>query len=162
MSKTEVEIDIWLPQECFTHQNIDEGTTRTFLIGTMKEYLKKYPEHAKSMRVLLPITQEIATYCVTNQGIEPERISRLCDPYLSEPGIAIAWPDNEFTIVDGNHRLVKLFQMGHTHLKAYLFKYPFWENFLLDPETQEMIFKYSNPLTDPSGILEYERNRAKK
>jgi len=142
-------------QETFTHVDNDTGKSRSFLIETMQHFVTDYPACADLIYQWLPIDKKVSDYMRTNQGIEQARLDRLCDPYLSAPLLAVLWPEGELTIVDGSHRVVKNFEMGEKKLKCVIFKYPFWENFLLPEEVSDKLVR-DGCLTSDSGILAHE------
>lgn len=157
--KTEAKIILHDKQEIFTHYD-DDGIVRVFLVGTMKTFIDDYPHCADVTHIHAPIMDHHTAHIKTNGGIEPERLERLVDPYLSEPCIGIRWNDKDksILIVDGNHRILKLHEQGKTSFRLHVVDHPLWENFLMPEEMHEgYLEKHPNPLTDPSGVLEHER-----
>lgn len=65
----------------------------------------------------------IAQHILVNGGIEENRVERLCEPYLSRPATAVLMPDDTTLIVDGNHRIVRLWRDGKTVFKLYRVKF---------------------------------------
>lgn len=113
-------------QELFTHRDGNNGRERTFLVGTMQDFVAKYPGCDQIVPSLVDITADTVYYIRSHMGIEQERIDRLAEPWLSMPGLAIIWPQNgEVTMVDGNHRAVRLFESGVFKIQCYAFKWPF-------------------------------------
>lgn len=149
-----VSMPIEYPQETFTHKD-DDGVFRTFLCGTMKRVAAQYGARCPDiMPVTLPIEAGAVEHIRKNMGIEQNRLDRLVSPYLHTPLIGILWPpDNKITtIIDGNHRIVKLHDTGENSIRMYVFRHPFWEKFLL-PIPDD---KAEQRLTLPSGVIEFE------
>ena len=135
--------------ECFTHKDND-GTYRTFLIEPMRAWAKKTIKP-----IVFPFPQYLYDHIMQDMGIEEDRVKRLREPFLSEPLVSIQWPDETLTIVDGNHRAVKLFRQKNLTLCSYVIPYPVWEQFLAvsvqDPE--ELLHRRS-------GMIEHETSKA--
>jgi hypothetical protein len=122
----------------------------------MTHFAKDYPRCVDLIHVLAPIDQDLVDYLHKNAGIERARVDRLEDPYLLEPVIGILWADGTTTIIDGNHRIVKNFERGHMHVRAVLFKYPFWETFLIPEHISDKLVE-GGCLTNESNIIEKEK-----
>lgn len=140
--------------EVFTHKD-DDGTFRTFIITAMNRFAAKHGGKCDQVQLVqLSIDPEHVEHVKSRMGIEPERLERMIAPYLYVPPIAIEWPSPHrqriITLVDGNHRLCKLYESGVKIYGCYIFTYPFWENFLLPESLGEPA------LTKPSGMLEIE------
>ncbi len=147
-----VAFEIQNRQQVFTHKD-DDGAMRTFLVGTMNEFASKYGHVCEDViGAMVPITSNVIFHIKERMGIEQARLDRLCSPHLEQPLIGILWPpDNKvMTIVDGNHRAIRLWEKGEQTMKIWCFKYPFWEQFLLKREVSEEV------LTGYSGIIEHE------
>jgi len=136
--------------EVFTHKL--DGVFRHFPIGVMKNLAEKYGGICEQIRcVCAPLTDHCVSHIKENMGIEQDRIDRLCDPYLSEPVIAVDWGDGTITIVDGNHRMVKLHDQGETRVEAYVYARELWEKLLLPSLGGDEL------LTGESDVIERER-----
>jgi len=66
------------------------------------------------------ITDTDAKFILANSGIEQLRLRRLTPAQINEPGIIIHLPDNTDIIVDGNHRLVRRWQLGFATMNFYI------------------------------------------
>jgi hypothetical protein len=147
----QVEADIC--QQVFTHRD-DENVFRHFPVDTMFSVAIGLAEAGKSgvRCVKGPLEPETAAYMRTNQGIEQERIDRLCPPYLDAPLLAIDWGDKEgVTIIDGNHRYVKKSERGDKYIDVIIFDRFLWEQFLCPlPDDPNYLTKYS-------GVIEREQ-----
>jgi hypothetical protein len=150
-----VEFEVKIPQQIFTHLDND-GVARTFLVETMQEFYKKYPNCSELIFAMAPVDQKLSDYLRARQGIEQPRVDRLVEPWLSEPVIGILWEDGETTIIDGNHRIVKSVEVGRSHVRAVLFKHPFWEQFLLPEDITKRAIE-AGCLTNDSNIIEKEK-----
>ena len=80
-----------------------------------------------------PLDAEWIAFLRERRGIEQPRVDRLREPYLSQSLLGVEWHDRLTTlIVDGQHRQVKLFELGRTEARVVRFAYGFWDEFLLD------------------------------
>lgn len=149
-----------MPQkgEVFTHRH-EDGTMRTFAVCMMQDFADLHAWHCKQIKcVRLPIDAGHVDHVKLNMGIEPARLDRLIEPYLSNPIIAIVWPEKEdgkdvITVIDGNHRLVKCLELGRQSINALLFHHELWGQFVINvPNPEER-------LTAPSGVIEAEQQR---
>ena len=158
--KETIEMTVPDSGEVFTHKD-DDGTIRVFAVCLMREFAKNHIQECNLVKkVSIPVTIDNVNHARNKMGVEQDRLDRLCDPYLHEPIISIVWPDNRagnetvaVTIIDGQHRLVKLWELGERTAENYVFHHLIWEQFLLDvPDAEKR-------LVMPSGMLEYERNQ---
>lgn len=146
--------------EMFTCRD-NEGVLRTFPVTMMREFAEKH--HATCADIIvwrnMYIQPDHVEHIRKNMGIEQARLDRLCEPYLSQPLIGQVFDVHPeinkiaMDIIDGNHRMVKLREMGRNHTDCYLFLPRLWEQFAaLFPAKAEM-------LEGNSQMLEYERMR---
>lgn len=148
--------------EVFTHRD-DDGVYRHFPAKAMFDFAEKH--HKELPLVICRRTVEIGEkgyiHIKTNMGIEQARLDRLCEPYLSQPIVGIQWGDLEpgFTVIDGNHRTVKLWEAGIKKVELYLFRRVLWEEMLIDIDPRIYVEKL---LGGDSGILKYEKTNAGK
>lgn len=149
--KVEAKIKFHSRQECFTHKD-DNGTVRTFPIQTMREFVNDYPSCADLIHTRIPIDPKTVQFIKEKMGIEQDRLDRLVDPYLHQPAIGILWECGRITtIIDGNHRMVKLHELGETKIRIHLFQRPLWEHFILPVDVGADVF------TRRSNMIEFER-----
>lgn len=152
MMTGKITIELSPREECFTHKD-EDGTFRSFPIDSMFAFATRYarmlPEISAICAPLPP--QQTLDFIRKNMGIEQERLDRLVSPYLERPLVAIRWKCGNLTVIDGNHRLLKLHEMGIPEYRVYVFEYPFWEQFLINLSADE------NTLKKPSGMLERDR-----
>ena len=152
------------PQETFTHSD-DEGKLRTFLIGNMQRFVREHSNCVDLVAKRMKIEKSVVRHIRKNMGIEKDRLKRLKNPYLSIPGIGILWPnpqgkDHEMTVVDGNHRIIRRDRLGLRYINMFVFKHPFWENFILPDDVQKKVMEGKDLLNDPSGMIEFETKRS--
>lgn len=138
-------------QEVFTHKL--DGVFRHFPIGTMRDIAETY---ANMCDEIIACTSPIASYAAEhirkNMGIEQVRLDRLKEPYLSQPIIAIQWEDDKkVTIIDGNHRYLKLHDAGKKTIRCYVFKQAAWEQLLIPLSDSD------ERLQGNSGVIEQEQ-----
>lgn len=158
-----LDLEINDKDEVFTHQD-DDGTIRHFPAGAMFRFAEKHAITTSMIRcVKVAITQNQVDFIRKNMGIEQERLDRLVEPYLSQPAVAILWGGDRggsVTYIDGNHRIVKLWENGIKEIKTYIYVRQLWEQTLvtLRPEHAENAERY---LTQPSGMIEFEKSQRK-
>lgn len=146
--------------EVFTHKD-DDGTVRTFLVTMMRDFAENHSATCPWItKKKTDISAEIVAHIQANMGIETDRLDRLCEPYLNQPIIGVVWSSlpargNQFTVVDGNHRIVKKWLQGETEIEAWLFHEKMWSQFLLDVPEEIALRK----MADRSGVIEAERQR---
>ena len=67
----------------------------------------------------MEIPEHLYQHVLAYNGVEPERLPKLAAHDLERPGIMVQWPDDDnATLIDGNHRLCRRFQLG---LKGFRF-----------------------------------------
>lgn len=140
-------------EEVFTHRD-DDGTFRHFPVGEMLRVAQKFAGRCDDIIcTLIKLENRNIQHIKNNMGIEQARIDRLIDPFLHYPLLGILWPpeNNTLTLIDGNHRAVKLHSMGEIEYRCFAFKHPFWEQFLLPLADKE------NLLRCDSGFAQYEK-----
>lgn len=145
-------------QEMFTHS--DDGTLRMFYVGEMNRFITEYPRCTELLFYKMKIEKRVVKHINDNMGIEKKRLRRLKAPYLSAPCIGILWEgSNTMTIVDGNHRIVKLDKQNKSFVNVVVFKYPFWENFLLPDDIVQAMAKKEDLINRDSRLIEWEREK---
>jgi hypothetical protein len=104
-----------LHHEIFEH--VDElGVHRFFDVTELRPYAVEYAE-----RLCCPI-EVIARHVEQRGGIEEWKVLRLREPYLSVPVLSLLWHDGSTLILDGNHRLVRLWRDGVKEFNTYRVK----------------------------------------
>jgi hypothetical protein len=149
--------DYPLGGEVFTHKD-EGGTLRTFAVCLMNRFAKDLAATCDLIATAeMKIEADDVVYCRTKMGIEQARLDRLVDPWLHMPLMFVAWPNVSLqkgcTVVDGNHRLVNLYESGERLLTGYIFHPDLWQHFLITVPDQE------ERLTRPPGVIEHERMR---
>lgn len=120
-----------IPAEFIYHGEIfeyrEEGKqTRWFLIEPMKLWVKDHAEKCN-----LTIEPGFVEWAKKQGGVEMDRVEKMCAPYLHERVIAITEESGANLLVDGHHRMVRLFMDGVFEAKAYCIPFGQWEQFLL-------------------------------
>ena len=105
-----VELD--LADEIFEH--VDEHDIHRFFNTT-----KLYPYAVEHGQPICAPIEPIARHLEKNGGIEEWKVARLCEPYLSKPTLSVHWPDGSTLIVDGNHRIMRLWRGGAKEFNTY-------------------------------------------
>lgn len=121
-------------EEVFTHKD-DDGEIRHFPVRQMFklaiEMIGKTPEIIAANFPLMP---DVGKHIKKNMGIEKDRVRRLKEPYLSKPMIGVLWGDNPtdpVTIIDGNHRYIRLLKEGRVSADIFIFKKSLWQQMLI-------------------------------
>jgi hypothetical protein len=148
-------------QQTYTHQDTD-GTMRMFMVGSMQLFIEDYPDCKLFKKITADITPDFVVWAREKQGIEQARLDRLCEPYISKPCIGILWDDGSLHVVDGNHRMVRLFELGRKTTEIYVFAPQLWPSFVLPKEEMEAVLRNTmrDPLKGYSGIIEAEEKYA--
>lgn len=123
--------------EIFSHDPGDEPV-RHFNATRMAEAA---PGLIVVEKVVVGIDQKHADFIRENRGIERWKLDRLKEPYLSRPLVLVKEADGTHTTVDGNHRFVKLVELGKDRTAAYIFPFGTWEQFLIEdmPDAVKLI-----------------------
>ena len=58
------------------------------------------------------IPESFYRHVLDNNGVEAARLAEITDRDLDRPGILVMWPDNQSTLIDGNHRLCRRYNLG--------------------------------------------------
>jgi hypothetical protein len=87
----------------------------------------------------------------TNGGVETKRMASLTAADLERPGIAVYWPQNNYTtIIDGNNRLVRRFDDGlRTFRMALTLVAPELEPFVCASGDEEKFVERDYPAEQP-------------
>lgn len=158
MRQIAINLNDYLPlskSECFTHID-DDGTYRHFPVEVMYKIGQQWGGKCRQIELCpIPITPKQAEWIRRKAGIEQDRLARLISPYLERPMIGIMWPEGTLTLIDGNHRYIKLHEAGVTEAPCYIFMYPAWESLLIElPNDRELT------VDKRSGLIEREREQA--
>lgn len=128
-----VNIKFLTDDQTFVFKEDITGDTLYFGVGAMQRFAKEYGGRCSQvMLVRTPVDSNAVAIIGARGGIDQERMDKLPDEALREPIIGIQWDDGTVTIIDGNHRLLKLFQRNVEMVNMYLFTDPFWRSFLQD------------------------------
>ena len=129
--RVKVKIDFLPTDETFVFREDSTGDMLYFGISAMERFAKKYAGRCEQCQMMkAPITGELIRIINERAGIERAHLDRMPDERLRDPVMGVEWDDGTVTIVDGNHRLMKLHQRGIALVNMYLFKNPFWRTFL--------------------------------
>lgn len=96
--------------QVFSHRDT-EGVFRHFHINTMKKILR-HDRYGAVERIKVGIEMEDVMFIMNNHGIEKAHLERLTRFEIATAGIAVLFPDGSTLIVDGNHRMVRRYQLG--------------------------------------------------
>lgn len=100
--------------EIFEHVDMN-GVHRFFNITELYPYAV---EHGEPIISAVAPAVRYAEKC----GVEEWKIERLCEPYLSRPVLGVLFPDGTTHLVDGSHRIMRLWRDGVRDFKMYRVK----------------------------------------
>lgn len=58
------------------------------------------------------LTEDWINHIENNNGVEQEKIAKVDDTRINDPGILLLWPWGDSTVIDGNHRMVARWRRG--------------------------------------------------
>lgn len=92
-------------------------------------------------RITMDITEDMYRLCMEHRGIEEPKVEALQGKSLREPGYAVIFDDNDFTIVDGHHRLVRRWRGGVRQMDFWVTPPPVWQQCLVhySPEFEQFL-----------------------
>lgn len=111
---------------------IEGEPTRWFAIEAMIPWAREHGE-----KVRFDIQADWVVYATIKCGVEMDRVAALTDKQLAEPVIVIEEENKSLLVVDGHHRIVRLFQDGVTEVRAYLIADGQWQQFLIEGIPEE-------------------------
>lgn len=77
-------------------------------VWPLRQHLRK---NLRGDMRLYAITPDQAPFVIRNNGIEMDHLDRMSRADADDPGIILLWADGRETIIDGNHRFVKRWQL---------------------------------------------------
>jgi hypothetical protein len=114
--------------EVFTHEDPDTKVIRHFNATHMALYAFMH----KFEVIVMGLEARTVEFVRENRGIEPWKVQRLREPFLSRPIILIEYDDTTHLCVDGHHRIVRLWNGGRREVRAWVFPRGQWERFLIE------------------------------
>lgn len=116
--------------ELFTHIS-DDGLVRHFNASAMARCMDVMVLNKDAELVIAEMDPEFVTFIKERRGVEPWKVSRLKEPFLSLPLIGACMEDGSVLTVDGHHRMVVLHSMKRTSYPIYLVRLGAWAPFLV-------------------------------
>lgn len=123
--------------EVFTHL-ADDGEVRHFNASAMFRAALPLMEQGKVTLINVEMDYEFVRFVIDRRGVEPEKLARLREPYLSQPVIGVDMDDGFVLMVDGHHRLVRLANRGDDTYSMLRFARDAWEAFLVEDMPQSL------------------------
>lgn len=142
--------------ECFTFDD-GEGDVTIFAICAMRIFVEKHGHKLTGVKkITQPIDPGHIAHVRKNMGIEQERLDRLVDPYLHQPLMGAVWEKRPhgFSLIDGNHRIVRLHELGEKTYEIWVWHWLMWRQFVVDPRCRP-----ENWRERPSQMIEFEQGR---
>ncbi len=99
----------------FSLRQEETGETRHWLIRDL------YAAAKIADCITAVLDQEGTEHVMRWNGIEQAHLDRLSPAQLEEPGILIRFPDGKSTVIDGNHRWVRRYQLGERTMRFFCF-----------------------------------------
>jgi hypothetical protein len=138
------------PIEVFTHVDDQTGIVRVFDVTAMNRYALRAllvyssPEQLAEAGLKLiehDLDPKHVAFVLEARGVEPAKLDRLCEPFLSYPTLAVLEPDGTTRDVDGHHRMVRWWREGRRTAFMVRFSAAVAEQFLLEvpPEMREKL-----------------------
>jgi hypothetical protein len=105
-------------KQVFSHLD-DDGVQRHFDINKLYRIAAANP--TSFPKLAMPITDQQAAHIMRYNGIEQSRVRAITPKRAIEPGLVLQLDDNTHILLDGNHRYVKRYSMGRSHMRFYVF-----------------------------------------
>lgn len=87
--------------------------------------------------ITIELTPEIYSVCMDHRGIEEPKVEALTPKQLRDPGYAVVFPEGDYTVVDGHHRIVRRYRGGVRTMDLYFCPLQdIWQHCLV-PYTEE-------------------------
>ena len=77
----------------------------------------------------MPVDQDFRDFAASSGQAELEYADSLPLSALKIPVLAVTWDDGSSTIIDGNNRIVKAFNVKRPSIKMVQVRWPFWKFF---------------------------------
>lgn len=110
-------------------------------------------------RITMDIGEAEHNLCMAHRGIEEPKVERLTFEQMREPGYGVLFPEGTFTIVDGHHRLVRLYREGVRAMDLWVTDHQIWQHCLVQYDesfekelAKGMPERVENPTTLPSEV----------
>lgn len=124
----------------FSYERHDTHQTYYWNTSLLERIRLQRPHWFK--RITLDIIPQIYDLVLLHRGIEEPHIAALSNERMEEPGLGLFFNDNDqFVLVDGNHRLVKRYRRGLKQMDVWTTVEPVWSlcNETLPPMLRELL-----------------------
>lgn len=133
--------------EIFTHIDDRTGVQTDWNATRLVAYL----EEKKQETVAVPVEEKHATFCMTDRGVEEDRITRLCKSLeaIKKPIVFVILEDDSersHLLVDGTHRYVLHYRLKVDWISAYMVPFAEVKQFIIEglsPTNTVDLMKYS-------------------
>jgi len=116
--------------EIYTHIDDETGEVRHFNATRMAADAFNAILRGKAKLLTAAMDYDFVDFIKAHRGIEPYKVNRLVEPYLSAPLIGVVIGDSVLT-VDGHHRLVRLANEGADTYSIYVFNEDAYSEYLI-------------------------------
>lgn len=101
---------------CFSYIK-DSGQSYTWSIDRLHKWLETHPQPLHSV----PLFRADAEMVLKDNGVEPDRLAAISAEDIDRyPILFVGWKSGTHTLLDGNHRFVKAFTLGHRTITAHI------------------------------------------
>jgi len=97
-------------REIFTFSAPDIGTV-IFDVRSIKDAIIDGEIPATMYRIDGETPEHFYQHILHNNGVDPERLAQFSGRDLKRPGIMVMWPHGESSMIDGNHRLCRRYEL---------------------------------------------------
>jgi hypothetical protein len=108
-----------------------------FCVSLMaRELLERFPVEMEGILCEAPLEESLVQHIVDHNGVEEPRVARLTPEYRDKPCL-VADFEGKHVLIDGNHRMVRLWRDGIRAVKFYYLPRAIWQDYLMDvhPDT---------------------------
>ena len=118
--------------EVFTHVDDVSGKQTSYNVTALYTHVSEHEDQVEKWR--LPVEEHHAKYCITNRGVERDRIDVLMQKpeYLAKPILMVAMSDGSHLLVDGTHRYVTFWMLKVPEIPAYMIPWAVAEPFVIE------------------------------
>lgn len=111
--------------EMFAFRDDEEGDI-LFYIDRLKDAIINGVVPYQVIR--LPITSDIIDLIKRTGGVELDYLEKEGGD-ITTPTITVIWKNNEATLIDGNHRVLRRAQAGAEDFRTIILHWPYWRSY---------------------------------
>lgn len=123
--------------QVYSHRDT-EGVWRHFHIGALEKDIQA--GYIKPSVINAELEPHVVEAIREHSGLE-RRGFEFALQRLDEPIMIAMFEDESVIVIDGNHRMVARYDLGFTHVKAYILLRHVWEQYLIEGIPDELAQK---------------------